>query len=120
MANHIESVSCSVQTIDSLFPSISDTSAISKAITRLSRQSHLTHLEPESSVLGTVTKPDESSDLVRATGPLGDQLNLKCMTKQDWVEGQSKDKTKKLVKSFNCLKQRSCTVEKLMKLTTMR
>ena len=41
MANHIESVSCSVQTIDSLFPSISDTPAISKAITRSSRQSHL-------------------------------------------------------------------------------
>ena len=34
VANHIEAVSCSVQTIDSLFPSISDTPAISKAITR--------------------------------------------------------------------------------------
>ena len=34
VANHLESVSCSVQTIDSLFPSISDMPAISKAITR--------------------------------------------------------------------------------------
>ena len=39
VANHIESVSCSLQTIDSLFPSISDTPAIGKAITRSSRQS---------------------------------------------------------------------------------
>ena len=36
VTNHIESVPCSVQTIDSLFPSISDTPAISKAITRSS------------------------------------------------------------------------------------
>ena len=31
--------------------------------------------------------------LVMTTGPLEDQLNPKCMTKQDWVEAQSKDKT---------------------------
>ena len=37
VAYHIESVSCSVHMIDSLFPSISDTPAVSKAITRLSR-----------------------------------------------------------------------------------
>ena len=40
-----------------------------------------------------VTKPDNSSHLEVATGPLKDQLNQKCMTKQDWVEVQSKDKT---------------------------
>ena len=38
-ANYIESVPCSVQTIDFLFPSISNTPAISKAITRSSGQS---------------------------------------------------------------------------------
>ena len=50
VANNIESVLCSVQTIYSLFPSISNTPAISKAITRLYGQNHLTCLEPESSV----------------------------------------------------------------------
>ena len=93
VASHIESVSCSIQMIDSLFPSLSDTPAISKAITRLSRQSHLTCLEPESSVLGAVTQLDESSNPEMANGPLEDQLNLKCMTKQDWVETQFKDTT---------------------------
>ena len=47
VANHIESVTCSVQTIDLCLPSISNIPVISKAITRSSRQSHLTHLEPE-------------------------------------------------------------------------
>ena len=45
VANYIEAVPCSPQRIDSLHPSIPDTPIISKAITRLSRQSHLTHLE---------------------------------------------------------------------------
>ena len=84
VANHIESVLCSVQTIDSLFPSIADTPAISKAIPRLSGQSHPTHLEPVSSIPGALTKLDESGD---------PEMNLKCMTKQDWVKAQSKDKT---------------------------
>ena len=61
VANHIESVPCSDQAVDSFFPSISDTPAISKAITRSSRQNCLTCPEPESSVLKTVTKPDDSS-----------------------------------------------------------
>ena len=51
VANHIELVPCRVQTIVSLFPSISETPAISKAITRSSRQSHLTCPEPNSSIL---------------------------------------------------------------------
>ena len=93
VAIHIESVPCSVQTIDSLFPSISDTPAISKAITRSSGQRHFTHPEPESSVSKTVTKPDDSSYLAAVPGHLKNQLNPKCMTKIDWVEAQSKDKT---------------------------
>ena len=48
VANHIESVPCSVQNNWISFPSISDIPAISKAITRSSRQSHLTCLEPKS------------------------------------------------------------------------
>ena len=90
MANHIEAVPCSPQTIDSILPSIPDTPIISKAITRLSRQSHPTHPESESSVTKTVSKPDNSSHPELATDH---QLNPKCMTKLDWVEAQSKDKT---------------------------
>ena len=93
MANHIESVSCSVQTIDLPFSSISDTPAVSKVITRLFRQSHLTHPELESSIPGVVTEPDDSSLPEIATDPLEDQLNPQCMTKEDWVEAQSRDKT---------------------------
>ena len=65
-----------------------------------------------------MTKLDESSHPEGVTGPLEDQLNLKCMTKQDWVESQSKDQT--FGKIIHLLKQRSCTVEKLRALTTMR
>ena len=50
VANHIEAVPCSPQTINSLPSSIPDTTIISKAITQLSRQSHLTCLEAESSI----------------------------------------------------------------------
>ena len=39
VANHIEAIPCRTQTIDSILPSIPDTSIISKAITRLPRQS---------------------------------------------------------------------------------
>ena len=91
--NHIESVPCSVQTSDSLFPSISDTPAISKAITRSSRQSCPTHPEIKSSVSKAVTKPDDSRYLEVITSHLKNQLNPKCMTKLHWVEAQSKDKT---------------------------
>ena len=93
VANHIESVPCSIQAIDSLLPSISGTPAMSKAITRSSRQSHWTHREPKSSVLKTVTKPDNSSCLEVVTEHIKNQLNPKYMTKSDWVEAQSKDKT---------------------------
>ena len=90
MANHIESVPCSVQTIDSLFTSISITTAISKAITRSFGQSHLTHLEAESSISKTVIKLDDS---IHPEVVTDHQLNPKCMTKLDWVDTQSKDKT---------------------------
>ena len=80
VANHIESVPCSIQTIDFPLPSIPDTPIISKAITRLSGQRHLTCPEPESSLLKTVSKLDDSSHLEVATDH---QLNPKCMTKLD-------------------------------------
>ena len=83
VANCIALVSCSVQSINSLFSYISDKPAISKAITRSSGQSCLTHPDPESSILGVVTKSDESDC---------PEMSLKCMTKRDWVEAQSKDK----------------------------
>ena len=75
--------------IDSLFPSIPDTTIISKAMTQLSRQSHLTCPEAESCTLKTVSKLDNSSCPVVDNDP---QLNPKCMTTLDWVEAQSKDK----------------------------
>ena len=90
MANHIEAIPCSPQTINPLLPSIPDTLIVSKAITQSSRQSHPTHLESESSILKTVSKLDHSSHLgVDTDSP----LNPKCMTTLDWVEAQSKDKS---------------------------
>ena len=90
---NIEAVLCSVQAIESFLPISSDTIAISKAITRSSNQCCTTHPEPESSMLQTVSKADDSDHLALASGWSGDKLNPKCMTKQDWVEAQSKDKT---------------------------
>ena len=63
VANHIEAIPCKPQVIDSLLPSIPDTPIVSKAITSLSRQSHLTCLEAELCISKTVSKPDESSHL---------------------------------------------------------
>ena len=82
-----------MQGIESFFPISSDTIAISKAITRSYNQSCTTHLEPESSMLQTVSKADDSDHPALTSGQLGEQLNSKYMTKQDWVEAQSKDKT---------------------------
>ena len=89
---NIEAVSCGIQTIESLVPISCDTIAISKAITRLSDQSHMKHLEHELSMLKTVPKADDSDCLALISRQSGDKLNPKCMTKQDWVEAQSKDK----------------------------
>ena len=90
VANHIEAIPCSPQTTDSTLPSIPDTPIISKAITRSSRQIHLTHPESESSTLKMVSNPEDSSCVEIA---MDLQLNLKCMTEVDWVEAQSNDKT---------------------------
>ena len=90
MANHIEAVPCSHQTIDSILPFIPDTPVISKAITQLSRQSHLTHPKSELSISKTVCKLDYSSHLGVGTGY---SLNPKCTTISDWIKAQYKDKT---------------------------
>ena len=90
---NIEAVSCSIQAIESFLPITSDTIAISKAITRSSDQSHATCLEHELSMLKTVSKADGSGHLALTSSQSGDKLNPKCMTKQDWVEAKSKDKT---------------------------
>ena len=81
-----------VKTIDSLFLSISDTPAISKANTRSFRQSHLTCPESKLPVSKTVTKLDNSSHPEVVTDHLKNEFSPKCMTKLDWVEAQSKDK----------------------------
>ena len=92
---NIEAVSCSMQAIESFLSIPSDTIATSEAITRsrLSDQSHMTCPKPELPVLQTVSKADDSDHLVLASGQSGDQLNPKCMTQQDCMEAQSKDKT---------------------------
>ena len=90
---NIEAISCSVQAIESFLLIPSDTIAISKAITRSSAQSCITHPEHESSMLQTVSKADDSDHLALASRQSGDKLNPKGMTKQDRVEAQSKDKT---------------------------
>ena len=79
---NIDMVSCSMQAIESFFPIPSDSIAISKAITRLSDQSHMTCLEPELSVLQTESNVDNSNHLTLSR-PSEDKLNPKCMTKQD-------------------------------------
>ena len=90
VANHIEAIPCSPQMIDYILPSIHGTPIISKAITRSSRWSHLTHPESESSVMKTASQLVNSSHLEI---PTDHQLNLKCMTEVDWVEAQSSNKT---------------------------
>ena len=83
---NIEAVSCSVQAIESFLVIPSDTIAISKAITRSSDKSHMTYLEPKLSILQTVSKVDDSDHPALASRQPEDKLNLKCMTKQDWVK----------------------------------
>ena len=90
VANYIEAIPHSPKTIDSILPSIHGTPIISKAITSSSRQSHLTCLESESSIMKTISKPDDSICSEISTDH---QLNLKFMTEVDCVETQSNDKT---------------------------
>ena len=114
---NIEAVSCSVQLVKSFFLIPSDTIAICKAITRLSDQSCMTRLEPESSVLQTESKVDDSDHLA-LSGPSEDKLNPKCMTKQDWVEDKSKDKT--IGEIIHKFKTKKLYCRKINELTTMR
>ena len=82
--NHIEAISCSPQTIESILPSIpDDTLIVSKTIAQSSGQNHLTHLETESSKSGTLSHPGVDND---------SPSNPKCMAPSDWVEAQSRDK----------------------------
>ena len=83
----IESVSCSVQEIESFLPIQSESMTVSMAITNSSNQSHTTCLEHESSELENTSDVDDSD--CPATRLLGNKLNPKCMTMQ---EAQSKDK----------------------------
>ena len=105
---NIEAVSCSVQAIESFLQISSDTIAVSKAITRSSDQSHTTHPEHELFVLKTVSKVDDSDHPGLASRQSGGKLNPKCITKQDWVEAQSKDKTISEIIHFLKLKKLYC------------
>ena len=113
---NIEAVSCSVQAIESFLPISSDTIAISKAITRSSDQSHTTCQEHELPMLKTVSKADNSDHLALASGQSGDKLNPKCMTKQDWVEAQSKDKIiGEIIHLFKSKKLYCCKINEIDK-----
>ena len=81
-----------MQAVESFLPIPSETTAISKAITRLSNPSHMTHHEPLSSELETVLHANDSDHLAPATRQVENKLNPKYMTIQDWVEAQSKEK----------------------------
>ena len=84
--DHIEAITCSPQTIESLLPSIHDNAQIvCKAITWSSIESHLTHPETNSFASETESKQGNSSCL-------GPALIPKCVTTSDWIETQSKDK----------------------------
>ena len=113
---NIKAVSCSIQTIESFLLSSSDTIAISKAITRSSDQSRTTCLEHESSMLKTVTKTGDSDCLALASGQSVDKLNPKCITKQDCVEAQSKDKTiSEIIHLFKSKKLYCCKMNEIDK-----
>ena len=113
---NIETVSCSIQTIESFFPISSDTIAVSKAITTSSNQSHTTCLEHELSMFNTVSWIDNCDHLLLASGQSGDKLNPKCMTKQDWVEVQSKDKTiSEIICLFKLKKLYCCKINEIDK-----
>ena len=80
--NHIEAISCSPQTTESILPSNPDGILIvSKAIMQLSGQNRPTHPETESSKSDTLSHPRVDND---------SPLNPKCMTPSDWGGAQSK------------------------------
>ena len=82
---NIESVSCSMQAIDSFLPIQSESMVVNNAITRSFNQSHTTCPEHGSSELENISNMDDSDH--PATRWLENKLNQKCMTIQDWVEG---------------------------------
>ena len=106
---NVESILCSVQAIELFLPIQSEPMAISKAITISSNQSHMTCPEHGLSNLENITSVDKSDCLT--TGPLENKLNPKCMTFQDWVDAQSKDKIIiKIVLLFKSTKLCCCKI----------
>ena len=74
----------------------------------------MTHSEPESSVLKTVSKVDDSAHPALASRQSGNKLNPKCMNKQDWVEDQSKDKTVgEIIHLFKSKKLYCCKIDEI-------
>ena len=71
----------------------------------------MTDVEHELSVLKTVSKVDDFDHSALASGQSGENLNSKCMTKQDWVEAQSKDKTiSEIIHLFKTKKLHCCKI----------
>ena len=114
--DHIEAIPCSPQNIESFLPSIPDDALIvCKAITWSSRQSHLTHLDPELFVLEMESKLGDFSCL----GVDEDSsFNLKCMTMSDWIEAQSKDKIVGNIIKY--IKPKNYNIGKVRKLITKK
>ena len=78
----------------------------------------MTHPEPGSSELETVLNVDDSDCLALASRQLEKKLNPKCMTIQDWVEAQSKDKI--IGEIVHLLKSKKLCFHKSVKMTKMR
>ena len=76
----------------------------------------MTHPEHELSVLKTLSKADESDHLTLASRWSRNKMNPKCMTKQDWVEAQSKDKTiGEIINMFKSEKLYCCKINEIDK-----
>ena len=100
-----------MQTVEHYLPILSEPMAISKAITWSSNQSHPTCLEHETSEVRKEMGMDDSSCLTARQ--LEDKLNPKCMSIQDWVESQSKDKMiGEIVQLFKSKKLCHCKISK--------
>ena len=99
-----KAVSCSKQAVDSFLQIQSEQTAISKAITQSSNQSSVTCLEHGSTKMERVVNEDDC-DLTEK------KLNPKCMTIQDWVEVQAKDKIfSEIVHLFKSKKLCGCKI----------
>ena len=105
---NIEAVSCGMQVVEPFLPIQSEPMTISKTITWLSDQRHL---EERSSEARKVVNADDSSCLTARQ--LEDKLNPKCMSMQDWIEAQSKDKIiGEVVQLFKSKKLCHCKISK--------